>query len=145
MCAIIRKPKFYWLALLPTSKWLFSFLIYCLELLEAFFFFFFNLTSIYFSSSLRLKQWKERNSFVGPNSLYETLTSERFKLPSFICFVVLVGLTLFALSKHTDLPAATASCQKPTALPSSLSITEGFKQDNTASHFELTSLSVSIT
>lgn len=71
--------EFYWLSLLPTSEWLFSFFIYCVELSYQSFFFFFNLTLIYFSSSLRLKRWKERNYSVGPNNLFETLTAERLK------------------------------------------------------------------
>ena len=114
---------YYWLSLLPTSKRVFSFLIYCVELPDTFFFF--NLTLIYFSSPPRLKQWKERNSSVAPSNLWATLTAERLKQHSFICSMVLVALTLSASSKRTDHPAtwefagpATLSCQKSTGPPS---------------------------
>lgn len=59
MCTIRKKLLWvYWLSLLPTSKWLFSFLYIVLSWATKAFFFF-NLTLIYFSSSFRLKQWKE--------------------------------------------------------------------------------------
>lgn len=44
----------------PHKQMIIFIFIYCVELsYQSFFFFFFNLTLIYFSSSFRLKQWKE--------------------------------------------------------------------------------------
>lgn len=81
LCTIRKKLLWVLLAFSSPHKRMIIFIFYilCWAELPELFFFFLNLTLIYFSSSLRLKQWKERNYSVGPNNLFETLTAERLK------------------------------------------------------------------